>query len=199
MEALALVNHGRGEVALTDGAGRVFWVGQGAELVGMLAARQMDALHAEALLINREPVALREIVLERAEGPTAECVEVKVASWHDAGWQLARWARTAPEPRGGYDKVDFRVTWADGETYEGRYDLQRDGESGEAVRGFDLALHIRQFLAFQAHQGRGGCPGHFAIHVEPHQWDNAVSSRQFIEKYLPAGAESSRWWCCDKR
>ena len=45
---------------------------------------------------------------------------VSFPTLHAANSLLRELAETAPGPRGGYDKTAFRVTWADGETYEGR-------------------------------------------------------------------------------
>lgn len=65
------------------------------------------------------------IRLERAEGRVHECESVTFSSpsvWEDAGRRLFSWSMTAPR-EGGYHKCDFCVTYEDGETYEGRYDL----------------------------------------------------------------------------
>ncbi len=83
------------------------------------------------------------IWLNRAEGPRAECGEVTsegpdVWAWADA--QLATWSRTAPDRGFGYDKCDFKVTYADGSTYDGRYDIER------GVRP-DLAAHMKDHFA----------------------------------------------------
>jgi hypothetical protein len=74
---------------------------------------------------------------------------------------LTELAQTAPGPRGGYDKTAFRVTWQDGETYEGRYDLHHVQCRQENPNGrIDLGDHMRAFLAFYAggrkpvHMGR---------------------------------------------
>lgn len=49
----------------------------------------------------------------------------------------------------GYDKTAFRITWEDGNTYEGRLDLQhitRPGWRSET----DVAGHVREFCTFYA-------------------------------------------------
>lgn len=62
---------------------------------------------------------------------------------------LTELAQTAPGPRGGYDKTAFRVTWQDGETYEGRYDLHHALCRQENPNGqIDLGDHMRSFLEF---------------------------------------------------
>jgi hypothetical protein len=64
---------------------------------------------------------------------------------------LRELAQTAPGPHGGYDKTAFRVTWEDGETYEGRYDLHHAECHQENPNGqIDLGDHMRAFLEFYA-------------------------------------------------
>jgi len=89
----------------------------------------------------KRPVA--SIRLYRAEGPTAELDRERTvtvtgrAAWLSARSVLLRWGTTAP--RGGaYDKVDFEVTWEGGDTYNGCFDLHREGP-------FNVGEHIRQF------------------------------------------------------
>lgn len=67
-----------------------------------------------------------KITLTRAEGYAAECVTVVLEGpelWTRANGTLHGWSYTAPKS-GGYNKCDFKVEYADGETYEGRYDLK---------------------------------------------------------------------------
>lgn len=86
------------------------------------------------------------IVLERAEGPTALCGKPRrVASFTEADAILREWAKTAPQG-GGYDKTDFVVTFANGETYTGRYDLVRDDETRSRL----LQNHMTESLSFYA-------------------------------------------------
>jgi hypothetical protein len=88
-------------------------------------------------------IGVREIRLERAEGPSPLPGPRTVASFEEADAVLREWARTAPEG-GGYDKCDFRITYADGDTYEGRYDLTRGMDEGT------LARHVQCHVLFYA-------------------------------------------------
>jgi hypothetical protein len=97
-----------------------------------------------------------EIWVRRAEGRASECIELTLKGgdgyaevWARADSVLQRWSRTAPDS-GGYDKCDFRILYEDGETYEGRYDLQRH----ESV---SIATHMLSFL--ECYSGRKK-PGH---------------------------------------
>lgn len=85
--------------------------------------------------------------LYRAEGPIDDSDNTAtVNTWTEADNVLKHWALTAPEPGHGYDKCDFKITYADGETYEGRYDLkQHDTQFPELI-----AYHIRGFQEFYA-------------------------------------------------
>lgn len=97
-----------------------------------------------------------EIRLRRAEGPTRLC-----DGWHGFKgpdvWGQARawlWAASSTAPRtGGYDKIDFVVTWEDGETYTGVYDLTHPSVGGAP----SLPTHMRAFLRFYAGEV---CPPH---------------------------------------
>lgn len=85
-------------------------------------------------------IKVKSIWLNRAEGPSKECFARTVKSFGEAATMLRDWSRST---QGGYDKVDFKVTWVDGETYSGRYDMKQD-DSG------DLIGHIVDTLLFYA-------------------------------------------------
>jgi hypothetical protein len=91
-------------------------------------------------------IPVTRIWLHRAEGPTKDVGERTVTSYEAADSQLRKWARTAPKEGRGYDKTDFQVEWADGETYEGRYDLKHD----DTTKGNLIGSHIQHFVAFHA-------------------------------------------------
>jgi len=91
-------------------------------------------------------IRARSITLTRAEGPAAECDRPQtVSSWSDANLVLWHWSETAPSDCQTYDKCDFIITYEDGETYEGRYDLKHH------ICGYpDLGKHVRDFVTFHA-------------------------------------------------
>lgn len=96
-----------------------------------------------------EKIAAVKIQIHRAEGPSALCVP-KVFEGRDC-WAMSRsWlysqAYTFPS-KGGYDKHDFKVTWSDGEVYEGRLDCQHTSRSEPDL---DVAAHIQGFVGFLA-------------------------------------------------
>ena len=125
----------------------------------------------------------KEITLVRGEGPTEECDQpVMVGSYAEASAVLARWARTAPAS-GGYDKCDFSVSWEDGETYEGRYDLQNTGfnDSGETING-----QMHSFLGFLAGTVRPAWVDDAkwaTIRKDKEADGSAASAREFLSKY----------------
>lgn len=66
-----------------------------------------------------------EIWLNRAEGPRGQTGERTLTGpniWAQADKVTRNWSMTAPKEY-GYDKVDFKVTFADGFVYEGRLDM----------------------------------------------------------------------------
>lgn len=90
-------------------------------------------------------IKVKSIRLVRAEGPAEECDKPQtVSSWLEANRVLRQWSETAPR-EGGYDKCDFTITYEDGETYEGRYDLKH-----WSCEPPDLAEHVRGFVTFHA-------------------------------------------------
>jgi hypothetical protein len=91
-------------------------------------------------------IPVKRIWIRRAEGPTKDLGELTVASYREADEQLARWARTAPKPGSGVNKTDFQVMWANGETYDGVYGLERE----DTLKSNLLGSQIQHFLGFHA-------------------------------------------------
>lgn len=113
----------------------------------------------EGLEKTSKKLQVTEIWLERLEGKSEEqtLIASEVGSnsscnskkniWQLANEILARWAVTAPTR--GYDKVDFKVSWEDGETYEGRYSLKYHD-----IILANLGRHIHSFLMFYLEKPR---------------------------------------------
>lgn len=115
-------------------------------------------------------IKVKEVWLNRAEGPKGQTGERIVHSLEAADEVLKKWAQTAPKPGGGYDKTDFKVTFDDGETYEGRYDLKQEDRKKKSL----LGTHIQENLVFY-----GGL--HRPSHLTAEQYD------QFIENMSREG------------
>jgi len=95
-----------------------------------------------------------QITLTRGEGPSNECGKPQtVDSFDAADAVLQNWSRNAPE-HGGYDKCDFLITWPDGDTYSGRYDLKHYRTERPS-----LARHMVDMVDF--YTGKG-CPAHMS-------------------------------------
>lgn len=97
------------------------------------------------------------IELERCEGRITECTTTTVTGpevWEKANAVLSRWSRTAPKG-GGYNKCAFVVTYEDGETYSGRYDLVHFSEERA-----NLERHMREFC--ETYSGRRK-PAHMKV------------------------------------
>ena len=128
----------------------------------------------EELVEETAPARIRAIKFElnRAEGPSAECGPAEpVTTWMDADNILRKWSLTAPE-FGGYDKCDFTITYADGETYTGRYDLKRHDIGFPEL----LARHIRGFVEF--------CAGlHCPSHMTTEQYREYLSDNNSTAEY----------------
>lgn len=71
-----------------------------------------------------EKIALDSITIVRCEGPIKLCgIPYIFKTWESANNWLMSQAYTFPKD-GGYDKHDFKIIFADGETYEGRLDCK---------------------------------------------------------------------------
>lgn len=104
------------------------------------------------------------IRLERWEGLVDECGQPEtVGSFAEADALLMRWSETAPE-HGGYDKCGFVITWPDGDTYTGRYDLMHHRRERPS---------LRDHISGQAEFWLGtGCP----MHMGEQEYRQAISS-----------------------
>jgi hypothetical protein len=137
-----------------------------------------------------EVVSVREIELQRAEGREEECVNVTVAGWAEAEDTFRRWARTAPVPSkrgglGGYHKCDFKVTFADGETYSGRVDLDQSGDN-DHPDSFSLRTHVMDHVTFLAGVRR---PAHideatYERIIRENGKNTKKEAREFLAKYM---------------
>lgn len=87
---------------------------------------------------------ITSVFVERAEGPTELCKSYTFSNVPSAEAYLRKGAYTAPAT-GGYDKHDFKITFSDGDTYEGRIDLERKHVAGYSIR--DHVIGYMKFLA----------------------------------------------------
>ena len=92
------------------------------------------------------------ITITRAEGPANLCGKTRMFAgldcWAQATASMQAHSHTYPAPGGGYDKHDFAVVFADGETYEGRLDAQGDGTD------CDVQAHVRAGVTYMANRAR---------------------------------------------
>jgi hypothetical protein len=119
-----------------------------------------------------DKVSVQNIAIMRAEGPLDHTrypvgKTFKFAGWADANAMLRGIARekTRTGDTGGYDKCDFTITFADGETYSGRADVMADGDDT------DLGKHMRQFLGYLAGAVK-------PAHMKPEHWQQACSQNE---------------------
>lgn len=89
-------------------------------------------------------------MVNRGEGPCHECGKPQtVKTFDEANDVLRSWARTAPKG-GGYDKCDFVVTYDNGDTYSGRFDLTEEHRTGSRL----LEDHMRSMVRFYSGNGK---------------------------------------------
>lgn len=86
-------------------------------------------------------IKMVKITLERAEGPADLTGKpVTFNSWKEANWWLQKQAVFCTESE--YDKTDFVVTYEDGDTYKGTYELKKE----DMFRSKMLEQHMKNFL-----------------------------------------------------
>lgn len=124
-------------------------------------------------------IKAKSITLKWKEGDPGG-LPLSFPSFSTANVCLQRLRVTAPPKGQGYDKTDFVVEFEDGETYEGRIDLQRDVY--ETLDG-----HIREFCEFHA-----GRTVRLPAHLTPAQYQRFLkyqdpadikSLGEFLDKY----------------
>jgi hypothetical protein len=84
---------------------------------------------------------------------------VTVHSWDEAQKIMIPWIHDAPE-NGGYDKLDFRIEYEDGESYEGTIDLKREhlgvpnpvGNHVYSFAMFHAGRHLPDWMKEEAYQ-----------------------------------------------
>ncbi len=104
---------------------------------------------------ERHGIQVKNIWINRAEGFSDECgIDHIVSDFNEADAMLAQMSQSAPDDF-GYNKVDFRITFEDDNTYEGTYDLKH-----YSVELPDLEGHVARELNFYA---GNYCPDHMTV------------------------------------
>lgn len=102
---------------------------------------------------------VRNITIRRTEGLPSAVDEPRdeggyalrtVTSFAEADALIRQMAATAPEDGIRYDKVDFVVTWENGNVYEGRFDMRRH----DTIYRKHLQRQIKGFLRYLAGEYR---------------------------------------------
>ena len=89
---------------------------------------------------------IKNITIQRAEGPVDECdIKYHATSWDEADEILYNMSHSAPKKDEGYDKTDFYITFSDGVEYKGTYDLKHN-----SVETPSLHSHIENHVLFHA-------------------------------------------------
>lgn len=128
-----------------------------------------------------DKIHVKSITITRAEGPAEECDRPQtVSSFEEADRVLREWSETAPKEL-GYDKCDFTITWEDGETYKGRYDLKY-----WATEYPNLGKHVRDFITFHAGKQKPAwmtAEQYESFLQQPHIQETKLESQRFLENY----------------
>lgn len=97
-------------------------------------------------------IKVTKIEFQMVEGPSGSKFMRKATftTWEGVNAHISRARHSGDVPERGYNKCDFWLTFEDGETYEGRYDLSQDPQQDALT----LDGHVREFNAFYAGQRR---------------------------------------------
>ena len=128
-------------------------------LINALAMLEASETALTALVQNKpesapEKITVKSITFTYSEGYSHPSIELPytVTTWQAADEYLRVKALTAPDT-GGYDKTDFKVVMSDGDTYGGRFDLQRKHTTQKNM----INRQIKE--TFEFHAGLH-CPSH---------------------------------------
>jgi hypothetical protein len=128
-------------------------------------------------------IKVKEILLSRTEGPINLCYKnMSFPSFTAVNIFLLGASNTFPK-NGGYDKHDYKITFEDGETFEGRLDCKHFSCSDNDL---NLLAHILNYCEWQAgltkypHCGEKRYKEYLAQYTE----EEKQSYKDFIEKYL---------------
>ena len=127
-----------------------------------------------------EKIKAVKITIDRAEGPTKLCGPKTFEGadvWEQAQRCIDNHCMTAPD-KGGYDKTDFKVIFADGEEYDGRIDLAHPTYEKRDIS--NLADHIAQHCLF--HIGHW-CPSHMS---QEKYWELLARYRKYDAEVEPS-------------
>ncbi len=101
-----------------------------------------------APLPSTTKVQVKFIIIDRAEGPKDKCGLRTCASFAEANAYLKSICDEHDPKRGGADKCDFRLQYADGEEYLGHYGVAHPHSRSHEKP--DLGAHARFHLEFNA-------------------------------------------------
>ena len=117
-------------------------------------------------------IKLKQITIERAEGPTSLCGTKIAKTWEDAQHIINVNSQTAPKDY-GYDKHDVTIEWEDGNKYKFRLDVY-NSEQGEGLTS--LVNEMNQGAEF--YSGRH----------KPEHWTDS-QYKHFLDEYVVVGTQ----------
>lgn len=118
----------------------------------MIAEKKKSSKKSAKQPTKNKKIKLKDIEILWAEGRTSNYDEFpkKYKSWKAANDAIKPIAKDNGSS-GGYNKTKFVVTFADGETYEGRLDVTMGAEDNPFNTSNVVGQHIKDFLMYQIH------------------------------------------------
>lgn len=96
--------------------------------------------------------AVKSATFERLEGYEDECVKVEFNTIEELEDHVASILHTAAKDY-GYDKAKYFIEWEDGQTYEGRMDLQHPFNPSFKADNYKVENCIKSFLHYMMTEG----------------------------------------------
>lgn len=96
----------------------------------------------------RTKIPIVQIIIERAEGLAADMGTHTFSTFAAAEAYLKKACQDRDPKRLGADKCDFRLCFADGETYEGHFSIAHPHSN--AYEGSSISEHVRLYLTYCA-------------------------------------------------
>jgi len=147
-------------------------------------AKASKSAGSNVVSISSAKIKVKSIVFEYAEGSQDEkkgYLKKPYADWTRANKAVREMAYYA-SPEGGYDKTTFTISWADGETYEGRIDVNHK----MTIEQRPLTDHVLYHLKWMA--GQVSKPAHlnevdFKRVQDSIKAEHKAEALNFIQRY----------------
>jgi hypothetical protein len=147
-------------------------------------AKKAKAGSSNVISISAGKIKVKSIVFEYAEGSQDEkksYLKKPYTDWAHANKAVREMAYYA-SPEGGYDKTTFTIHWADGETYEGRIDVNYKMTEEQRPLTDHVLYHLK-WMAGQVEKPAHLKPEDFKRAQDVIKAQHKAEALNFIQRY----------------